>query len=242
MRRSNEVADRILAKTWDKKHTRSLGIGVARGGIDAGAGPGNRPHKTRSASGHRERPPPVTRICSPPRAKRTLSPNLSPQRIHDQYSHGQGGHDVALLNPNLYTYVHSYPTTYINYIVLSLSSLYSDAVDIILFSFINDVLIFFVLLFSSQTMKNLLNRKPTASFSNDSHNLPLDPSGQTILVEQPTAAFSLASSSAANRAPLHSHSKSPSKHQNHDANQSKKSTQMIYNEHFSGLEVRQLLE
>jgi hypothetical protein len=99
MRRSNEVADRILAKTWDKKHTRTLGKGGAKGGRGAG------------------QRAPVSRICSPPRGGRALSPatrTLSPTRTGIRWDSGQGQGqgqehrpmreepEVELLNPNLY--------------------------------------------------------------------------------------------------------------------------------------------
>lgn len=91
MRRSDEVADRIvnksrqlLAKTWDKKHTRHLG-------------------RSRSSGYGQE---PVRRICSPPRSQRALAVatrTVSPERGQPAPFLHHDGEDVSLLNPDLYT-------------------------------------------------------------------------------------------------------------------------------------------
>ena len=99
MRRSDEVADRVvkksrqlLAKTWDKKHTRHLGRAHSSGyGYGQGQGGGGAP---------------VQRICSPPRNKRTLvaaTRTVSPERGQPVPFLHHEGEDASLLNPGLYT-------------------------------------------------------------------------------------------------------------------------------------------
>lgn len=198
MRRSNEVADRVLnkshqllAKTWDKKHMRSLGIGA---------------RETKSASGNK-----VNRVCSPPR-KRALSP-AAKATSPDRYGGVAIDQPVALLNPYLYTYVHLYFVDF-----------YACACNL-----------FYLFLCSSQTMRNLLSQQKPASIDRSGASLlPLDQEGCPILMEQPAAAFSI-SSNVQSPSRQHKHSKhstilhSPNK---------QKSGQTLYNEHFSGLEVK----
>ena len=90
MRRSNDVADRILnkskqllAKTWDKKHSKSM-RGRFNGSKD-----------TRSRS-------PVKRVCSP--SKYTDIASKSHHSSDSSYRLGSE-ENVTLLNPELYMYV-----------------------------------------------------------------------------------------------------------------------------------------
>lgn len=79
-------------------------------------------------------------------------------------------------------------------------------------------------------MRHLLSKQPSAPGA-VGHDLPVDTSGHRVLVGQPSAAFSVSFTSEIN------HAESPDKKSEFNV----KSAQMIYNEHFSGLEVIYLL-
>lgn len=81
-------------------------------------------------------------------------------------------------------------------------------------------------------MRNLLSKKPSSAGA-PGRTLPVDPDGRPVLAEQPAAAFTVAAAGGRG-----GHSESPSKRQRQG--DAAKTPQMIYNEHFSGLEVRLL--
>lgn len=77
-------------------------------------------------------------------------------------------------------------------------------------------------------MRNLLSRKPTSAGAPAS-GLPVDSDGRPVLAEQPAAPFAVSSRTD----PPRGRPMSPTR----GSTSSYKSPQMIYNEHFSGLEV-----
>ena len=78
-------------------------------------------------------------------------------------------------------------------------------------------------------MKNLLSQKSTSNVTTagPGENLPHDPAGQAVLIEQPTSTFTLSSN------PQHTAHRSISP----DKNKTEAAKAIIYNEYFSGLEV-----
>jgi hypothetical protein len=80
-------------------------------------------------------------------------------------------------------------------------------------------------------MRNLLQRHPASSSDGAARGLPLDPSGQAMLVEQPAAAFVLSATGG-----LLPNGPSPGPGSPNRQGKVQRSAQTIYNEHFSGLE------
>ena len=73
-------------------------------------------------------------------------------------------------------------------------------------------------------MRNLLSKKPSSAGA-PGGGLPVDAGGRPVLAEQPAAAFAVSAGAGRPRSP-------DRQRRGHD-----KTPQMIYSEHFSGLEV-----